>query len=160
MSYGKRGTVLACVHDAVAFEGDACLPWPFSKVKGGYGQVWLDGARWDTHRLVCWLAHGPPPTPKHEAAHSCNNKPCINKRHLRWATAAENAADRVAAGNTMRGERSHFAVITEEQVPVIISDKRTHDAIAKDYGVCRQTISFMKSGVSWSWLTGIQRKVA
>jgi hypothetical protein len=48
-------------------------------------------------RLVCEEAHGPPPTPKHHAAHNrlggCVGAPCIAPNHLRWASPRENQMD-------------------------------------------------------------------
>lgn len=48
-------------------------------------------------RLMCEEAHGPPPTPKHQAAHNvldgCIGSLCVNGEHLRWATAHENQMD-------------------------------------------------------------------
>jgi hypothetical protein len=48
-------------------------------------------------RIVCGEAHGPPPTPKHHAAHDtpngCIGGLCVNGEHLRWATARENQQD-------------------------------------------------------------------
>src|SRR5579859_4466599 len=38
-------------------------------------------------RVVCEAYHGPPPTPQHEAGHTCpdgENARCINPRHLAW----------------------------------------------------------------------------
>jgi hypothetical protein len=49
-------------------------------------------------RLVCEETYGPPPTPKHQAAHNtlngCVGGLCVNGGHLRWATPRENLADR------------------------------------------------------------------
>ena len=50
------------------------------------------------HRVVCALVHGEPSTPDLEAAHSCDNPPCINPRHLSWLTRAQNIADSYARG--------------------------------------------------------------
>lgn len=48
-------------------------------------------------RVVCEERHGPPPTPKHYAAHAtpngCVGGLCVNPSHLRWATSHENHMD-------------------------------------------------------------------
>lgn len=46
-------------------------------------------------RLVCWLYLGPPPTPLHEAGHTCpqgENDRCVAPDHLQWMTRTENEA--------------------------------------------------------------------
>ena len=82
--------------DHVSFEGEECLIWPFNKQNGYAGCISADGRRQYACRVMCKLAHGPAPTPKHEVAHSCGkgDEACINPKHLRWATSAENGADR------------------------------------------------------------------
>jgi hypothetical protein len=52
-----------------------------------------DAADFGIHRFTCWAAHGPPPALKMVAAHSCNNKACLNPMHLRWLTHADNFAE-------------------------------------------------------------------
>ena len=48
-------------------------------------------------RIMCEEAHGPPPSPKHDAAHDtpngCIGALCVNGEHLRWATRSENMWD-------------------------------------------------------------------
>lgn len=102
----RPGKPVAYLHEIVfAYEGDECLIWPFSKDRKGYGQVRFAGKLHIVSRLACQEANGPPPTPKHEAAHSCGNGhlACATKRHLSWKTRTENMADKVMHGTSMRG---------------------------------------------------------
>lgn len=44
-------------------------------------------------RLICEWFHGPPPSPVHEAGHTCpngENECCVNPDHLKWMTREEN----------------------------------------------------------------------
>lgn len=81
----------------MTFEGDECLPWPFCRDQDGYGRLHLDRRTHNVNRLVCLGVNGDPPAPDYEAAHSCGNGHlgCVTKRHIRWATSAENKAERV-----------------------------------------------------------------
>lgn len=106
------GTCLAFVEMAAAYEGDDCLIYPFTKNGRGYGKLNAEGKRVYAHRLVLTLAVGPPPFPGAEAAHAplvCHNPSCVNPRHLRWATRAENIEDSKLDG-TFLGRRRKSAV--------------------------------------------------
>jgi hypothetical protein len=76
------------------------LIWPFARYNNGYGNVTFYDAlgkhSTGAHRIMCKLVHGEPPTPKHEAAHSCGNGTggCINPHHLRSDTRGGNNADK------------------------------------------------------------------
>src|SRR3990167_2955933 len=91
----------------LSFTSDECLLWPYHKGSNGYGMLWRDNRQQGVHRLACEAIHGPPPTPKHEAAHLCGkgHNGCCNPQHVRWATPAENCADALAHGTQARGER-------------------------------------------------------
>jgi hypothetical protein len=85
------------LHDKVfSYDGDDCLVWPFARNAKGYGII--HGGI--VSRLVCEHVNGPPPTPEHQAAHSCGNghEACCTKRHLSWKTAKENSDDRPIHG--------------------------------------------------------------
>lgn len=84
----------------LAYDGNNCLPWPFGRHHNGYASMLSEGQTKYVHRLVCEEANGPPPTPKHDAAHSCGrgHEGCVTRRHLRWATRAENEADKIRHG--------------------------------------------------------------
>jgi hypothetical protein len=76
---------------------------------------------------------------------------CVNPDHLFLGTSAENTDDMMAKGRhrTPEGEKHYKAILTEEQVKVILGDPRTHSRIADDYNVSRTTISSIKARHSW-----------
>lgn len=92
--YG-RGKTQATLLTLVATETDHCLEWPHGMVSTTkrYGLTSWDGKQRRAHVVACELAHGPRPSAQHEVAHSCDNPPCVNPRHLRWATRLENVKD-------------------------------------------------------------------
>lgn len=134
----------------LTYDGDVCLPWPYGRAGPGYGKVWVDGENVAVHRLVCENVNGPPPSPGHQAAHSCGNGhlACCTKRHLSWKTAAGNAEDRLIHGTHNRGERHASHKLTEADVLQIrgFSGKRPQSDVAKQFGVHRATIGKIMSG--------------
>lgn len=81
--------------------------------------VYLGARRWKrvpVHAMVCEAFHGPRPTPKHLVAHGDGNPANNRADNLRWATYAENEADKRAHGRSLIGERHHQAKLTEQQV--------------------------------------------
>lgn len=91
----------------VGHDGEGCLTWPFSRNPKGYGQTWWNGQPAIASRVMCILANGEPPTPEHQAAHSCGNgtKGCVHPRHLSWKTSFANQQDRLRHGGVMAGKR-------------------------------------------------------
>lgn len=93
----KRQLGLEFIDNALAQETDECIEWPYAKTRAGYPIIW----EWRfgktvsdyVHRIVCRLAYGPASSDLHEAAHSCHNPACINKRHLSWQTHQQNTSD-------------------------------------------------------------------
>lgn len=141
---------------AMNYTADDCLVWPLGRISSGYATVWIEGGPRLVHRHICELVHGSPPSPKHEAAHSCGNGHlgCINPKHIGWKTTAENAADKILHGTHRRGERNPRVKLTERDVTEIRSLKgsATQRALAKRFGISQQMICRIQNGLSWGWL--------
>jgi hypothetical protein len=124
----RRGSQVPWLHAHVNHEGDECLKWPFAFHRDGRGQVTIDGQTRQAHRVMCKLAHGEPPTPDHEAAHTCGkgHEGCVNPRHLAWKTHTDNLADTLEHGTRVWGERHPFAILTLPQVLAIRGMAKAH----------------------------------
>lgn len=138
---------------ALAFSGDDCLEWPFGRHPDGYGNTYYPGFRTrQVHRIVCTLAHGEPPAPDLQAAHSCGNTSCCNPGHLRWATRTENAADKVKHGTQTRGESHAVTRLTETEVLEIrrrAEAGESYKAIAASFGVAESYVGAIKRRANW-----------
>lgn len=147
----EQGEALRYLHDVVMnYDGADCLFWP-----AGRNQIWREGSMHRVTRVVCELAHGPAPSPDHEAAHACGNGDlvCVTKRHLRWATHPENCSDKVLHGTAQRGERHSMAKLDRGAVQRIRGiTGQTHAKIAEQFGVCPATISHIRNRRNWHWL--------
>lgn len=136
-------------------QSEECLIWPFGR-SNGYAVMGIEGKRWAVHRLACIEVHGDPPSPQHEAAHSCGNghKGCVNPKHLRWDTHAGNLADTVVHGTHNRGERCGTSKLNRQQVRQIREQigRRMVKDIAADFGVIPATVGDIRRRDTWSWL--------
>lgn len=136
--------------------GDDCVLWPFAKLGRGYGQIKINGQHVPAHRVVCAILNGPPSTPMHQAAHSCGkgHLGCVNPRHLRWATPAENSADRIEHGTHMRGSEAPHCKLTEDQVREIRRAPVGTSLVelGRKFGVTPDAISAIINRKSWAWL--------
>lgn len=131
-----------------------CITWPYGGVKGSYGSAWSQKykAMMHPHTQVCEMAHGHKPTEKHEAAHECGNRTCVNPNHIRWATRSENQMDRVKHGTSNRGDAHGMSKLKPSDVHKIREMRQSQRVIAREFGIDQSTVSQIKSGARWAWL--------
>lgn len=147
--------------------GDDCLLWPFCRTKAGYARIGVSGKMRLAHRVVCEIINGPPPTPQHEAAHSCGHGMlgCVSPHHVSWKTKVENEADKKVHGTHCFWGRLSRTRLNEGQVRQIRSLKgvASQEEIGRRFGVTTGAIASIFSGRSWGWLdqgTGHQADAA
>jgi hypothetical protein len=148
---------------------DSCVPWPYAVNSSGYPQIVIGGRQVGAHTVACAHLNGPRPDGM-QAAHSCHNQWCVNPRHLRWATPAENGADRRSRDETATPPtRFHCASVgrssDERTLPangrlnaaqiadlcaVYFAGGVTQQQLADEYGISQATVSRYLHGYTYS----------
>ena len=149
-----KGKIYAWLKAHVDHKGTNCLKFPFYiSPKLNYAMFGLNGKMTYAHRWMCEQRNGPPPSPKHEAAHTCGNAHmgCVNPNHLEWKTHQENAQDRVRHGNYSNRKGKPRFILNEDQARQILALKgqKTQFELADMFGVSRCTISSIHTGRGW-----------
>lgn len=150
----RRNRCVPWLEEHVSHDGDECLIWPFQRLQSdGRAAVKYKGKQTIAARVMCEMAHGAPPTPEHEAAHSCGkgHLGCVNPKHLRWATRVENKADMLGHGTRVMGEKHYNAKLTADQVVAIreAAQSTPHPAVAAMFGVNRQHVQKIAARTIW-----------
>lgn len=154
----RRQPGLVFLLEHLNVETELCIHWPFKKSHNGYGVFKISGRSIGAHRKMCELAHGRPPDPRYDAAHSCHQRSCVNPRHLAWKSKKDNQADRVADGTMIFGRKNPANKLSEREVIEIrrMALSMSHEAIAGLFGINRGTVSKIARGERWGWLKSIE----
>lgn len=138
---------------------EGCWLWTRSKDRHGYGHFHFNGRIRMVHRVVYHLVFGVDPVGL-VVMHKCDQRACINPRHLVLGTQLDNIADRVAKGRNgaAYGERASTAKLTYETVKQLREDRRNGaglSRLAKKFGISKTQASRIVRGQSWraSWLS-------
>jgi hypothetical protein len=85
--------------------------------------------------------------------HSCDNPACVNPKHLRIGTPADNTADMMSRGRcgwkSQLGETNAASRLTKELVLEIRASPLTQVELAKKYGVTQANISSIILRKTW-----------
>jgi hypothetical protein len=132
-----------------------------SKNAKGYLEVWLSFnnkvKKYRVNRLVA-LAFIPNPEDKEQVNHKDGNKENNYKDNLEWTTCSENLKHAYRENlNSQKGDRSSAAKLSEDDVRAIkrllFIESKSIASIARRYEVHPSTISLIKSGKNWSYVT-------
>jgi len=121
-----------------------CVTWPLFRDANGYGKIGYCGKQHWAHRLMCTRANGEPPSPHHEAAHSCGNgdQGCVNPRHLSWQTKTRNQLDRRQHGTKNNPYWGKDGKLSREEVIQIraLKGATTQAKIAQMFSITDATV--------------------
>jgi len=107
-----------------------CFISPRVPIPRGYVNVFADGAWWRAHRLVyhCYIDDV---LPYELILHTCDNRKCLNPKHLYKGTAGQNTRD------MMRRKRNKY---------VITNKIRTDDLVAEAQRLRDKGLTFSEIG--------------
>jgi len=131
-----------------------CWEWTAAKLKTGYGALADDAGRpIRAHRFAYQLFKGHI-TKGRLVLHSCDNRLCVNPDHLRLGTHTDNMQDASERNRLRKGEKSHFAKLTESevlQIRALAGHKKQKD-IATQFKVSRAIVCQIISRQIWKHL--------
>lgn len=149
----QRGEPMKWLHEHANYSGGDCLDWPLWRNLAGYGYVTVGRKNIAAATIMCEIVNGPKPTPAHESAHSCGrgHLGCVHPKHLRWATRAENMADKLLHGTAPRGENHPQTNLSVDDIRKIRSLAGTHSQsrIGEMFGISQQAVSKIINRNSW-----------
>lgn len=151
----RRSTLMEWIEAHLNFDGPKCLIWPFNRDRrNGRALMTVNRSTVNPARVVCELINGPPPTLKHETAHSCGrgDAGCVHPCHIRWATHAENEADKKIHGTSPEGVRHGMAKLSEADVLAIRNSRESSSVVGEQYGVSSSMICRIRRRVNWKHL--------
>lgn len=128
-----------------------CWWWTAATDTGGYGRF-NDGDRLlGAHRYSYKLHHGEIPDGLY-VLHTCDNKPCVNPKHLWLGTARDNSLDMVKKGRGPTATRK----LTEDEARKVkdlyLNSNMQRQEIAEKFNISGPQVRFIGIGECWSYL--------
>ena len=113
-----------------------CRIWT-GKVGGpGYPRIMIKRKHYSGHRLVARVWHGIP-QPGDYACHKCDNRRCLNPKHIYWGSQKDNMKDAQRRERTERGEDRCNSILTESDVldMLEVADQYNYEELGSMFGV-------------------------
>lgn len=122
-----------------------CLVWTGLLSANGYGKISINQRTWSAHRAAYTIEYGEIPNGL-IIRHLCNNKVCINIKHLIAGTQAKNMQD------VINSDHNSFAKLKINQVMEIrclLKDGKNKNELSEQFCVAPISIQRIADGITW-----------
>lgn len=130
---------------------NGCIIPKKKAMPAGYIQVYCRGIYDYAHRFVYEHHYGKIPKGL-VIRHICNEKSCVNYKHLAVGTHMDNIQDKINAERQPQGISHYRSRLTEAEVLSIRDDPRTYAELSRQYGISRGGIKKIKDRETWKHL--------
>lgn len=141
---------------------NGCWLWEAAIADTGYGIFGIGRTVFGAHRISYLIEHGSIPPDKPCVLHRCDNRRCVNPKHLFAGTKGDNSLDMARKGRdgftlhpetVRRGVKINTSKLTENDVKEIrsVATKRFYDRIklARRFNVSESAISKIVAMRCW-----------
>ena len=130
-----------------------CWEWNGGFFKTGYGQFKLNKSSELAHR-ASWILHNGEIPEKMCICHTCDNRKCVNPKHLFVGTYTDNMQDMIRKGRRgfNAGESRADTKFTNCQILEIrirLDEGESQTTIAKEFNVDQTTIHYIFARKTW-----------
>jgi len=129
-----------------------CWEWMAGKTGFGYGEIWIQGKEWNSHRLCYFVEVGDPG--KLNVLHKCDNPSCVNPAHLYAGTQAQNMRDAFIRNRRCRDpEIYHSTKLTRadaKKIRQLVAGGMTRAEAGRRFCVTASVISLLVAGKIWN----------
>lgn len=133
------------IKDKITVSDAGCWEWSGCLNTSGYAWMFFKGRSIAVSRVMWQLTNGEIHSDLF-VLHRCDNRRCVNPKHLFLGTNATNMADMVAKGRSPRSR----AKLTEEDVMAIRSEADLPiEQLARKYAVSKATICNVTTRRTW-----------
>ena len=150
-----RGTLQERFEEKVELIPFSTCHWWVGALSKGYGHISVDGEIKGAHRIAYELYIGEiSEDDSHHGicvCHTCDNRPCVNPKHLFLGTTQDNIDDKVAKNRQAKGERAGNSKLTEADVRQIrkLSSTHTNKELSEAYGIVSSAIHYIITRKVW-----------
>ena len=139
----------------------SCRLWDKGLSGKGYAGVWIYGKMHRGNRVILSLKLGRKIRKGFQALHTCDNRRCVEEKHIYEGTPKNNVDDRTkrnrhrSARGSENGKAAHLKNVLKPKIAKIIKKlyakgKLTQQQIGKKYGISRSTVSKITLDTHWS----------
>ena len=124
-----------------------CWEWKLKVRPNGYARMTFFQESWYAHRLS-FVAANKFIDDEKDVCHTCDNRKCVNPKHLFLGTRKENMEDAVKKGRQAKGfalPQTKLSATDKAFILDRILTGESYTSIALDYDVTRQTIGKIAS---------------
>jgi len=137
--------VKRAVQSKQTYNGSHCLNWQGTKYHDGYGTIRFKSRQFRAHLIVCQKKYGRDRKSDEITRHLCNNKLCVNIKHLEFGTLSENACD--SLNHKHAGRKLNWELV--EQIRTKHRNGTMAKTLAVEYGIDQRTVYTIVNGKSW-----------
>lgn len=134
-----------------------CWEWTSAMLNSGYGLFFFKGKSISAHRASHILNIGEIPDGLC-VCHRCDNRKCVNPRHMFLGTVADNNGDRHSKGRSKyiahKGTRNGRSKLNEDQVMEIYLSSESCKITGRKYDVSHTVVWQIRNGKKWTEVTG------